>query len=49
MIYVTYKGYFKQPNIHPFTYENVLDNDVAYLYEDQFDDELLDHFDDNDY
>ncbi|WP_332649808.1 hypothetical protein [Lysinibacillus sp. 54212] len=47
---MTYTGYFNSvPIKHPFTHENVLDNDVAYLFEEQFEDEHFDHFDDNDF
>ncbi|MFF5996109.1 MULTISPECIES: hypothetical protein [unclassified Lysinibacillus] len=35
-------------NIHPYTYENILENDVAYLHEEKYDG-TLDQFDDNDF
>ena len=35
-------------NIHPYTYESSLENDVAYLFEEQCDC-TLDQFDDNDF
>ena len=36
------------PNIHPYTHESSLENDVAYLFEEQCD-STLDQFDDNDF
>ena len=35
------------PSIYPYTYESNLENDVAYLFEEQCDG-TLDQFDDND-
>ena len=35
-------------NIHPYTHESILENDVAYLFEEQCDC-TLDQFDDNDF
>lgn len=43
------EAYFNPvPNIHPHTYESIVENDVAYLLEEQCDC-TLDQFDDNDF
>ena len=35
-------------NVYPYTHESILENDVAYLFEEQCDC-TLDQFDDNDF
>ena len=35
-------------SIHPYTHEGIVENDVAYLFEEQYDC-TLDQFDDNDF